>query len=308
MSKELSDVISDEHKRLLTELDPHQRSGPSKSYNTSTATEYSAGEPSRFGFNSSLFRSCRSNWWMSCVAPLIALLCLIAVIVYSHFILHAVKSTEHSGEMKTHNVSRRLEMLSMELDQIANGINRDNKYILTRLESMQEAVRNGVNTQGLANRLNELNGKVDKLLLEQIQTDRRVNLKLEVVQNGINVLKTQLEAERTATGQFSPSDRVALNKLEEDNLSLRSKLDRLQRLLSEKENLKADELRKQIENDKELSPQNRESRNMWDEPADLWHKFTDVIGVHSGCGGVNAQMTWIIGCAFSAFAIHVYRY
>lgn len=308
VSKELSEVISDEHKRLLTELDPQQRASHSKSFNTSTATQYSAGEPLRFAFIRNLFNSCRSNWWASCVVPLIALLCLIAVIIYSNFILHAVKSTEHSGEIKTHNVSRRLDMLSTELSQIGIDFKNDNKYILTRLDNMQEQIRTGVNTQGITNRFKELNGKMDKLLLEQIQTDRRVNLKLDVVQNSINILKTQMEAEHTNEGQFSPSDRIALSKLEDDNNNLRTKLDRLQIILAEKENLKADELRKQIENDQELSPQNREGRNMWEEPADLWHKFTEAIGVDSGCGNVSVNIAWIIVCTFGAYIINIYRY
>lgn len=309
VSKELADVISDEHKRLITELNSQQRPGHSKSFNASTATQYSTDEPVRFGFVRNLLISCRSNWWSSCVAPLIALLCLIAVIIYSNFILHAVKSTEHSGDIKTLNVSRRLDMLNMELNQISEDFKHDNKYILTRLDSVQEKIRTGVNTQGITNRFNELNGKTDKLLLEQIQTDRRVNMKLDVVQNSINMLKTEMEAKRTSDGQFSPGDRAALSKLEDDNNNLRIKLDRLQSLLAEKEHLKADELRKQIENDQELSPQNREGRNMWDESADIWHKFTEAIGVDSGCGGnASAHITWIIACTFGAYIIHIYRY
>lgn len=301
VSKELTEVISGEHKRLLAESD-----SPSRPAHIS---ESSGKRPTESGFRYSLF-----NYWKSkpvyCIGLIIAIFCfiaLIAVLIYSLLTFHAIKSSKSFDEMKTNNVSQRLELLSQQLYQITDGVSDDIKNIKFDLENIRQLIKNGKNSQELLNRLGEISRKEDDLLLEQIQTDRRVNLKLEVLHNGINMLKAQIEsANSSANSQEQTINRMKLDQLEEQNRQLEKKLQHLQTTLVEGRNLNAADLVKQIENDNELSVQTEQSKSVWEEPKELWRKFTDVIGVQSSSVGINAKVEWIFACTISTMIVSIF--
>lgn len=250
-------AITSEHKRLLTALDPHERHD---------AESYLADEHS----TSKLKRRRKFIHPLAGVTCLVAVVTLIVVIVYSHLILNAVHTNANFGSLNINNISQRLDWLNDELHQIANNASRDNRNLRLSLDSMGKSLGNGIKTPDILKRLDDVTHRVDQLLLEQIQTDRRINLKLEVLENSVNILKSQLEADRMSRSQIN-SDDGKQSQLEAQNRQIEAKLTHLKAILDRNANLPPEELRKEIENDSQLAPE--ESKSVWDEAVDHWNKL-----------------------------------
>lgn len=315
VSKELTEVISEEHSRLLSEL------GPRRAYNTSQS---SASAPSTSAVNrhnvsdlsnTETFKSdpagndgyailnyCRSRRSIDYVAAGIALLCLIAVIGYSHFILHAVQKAKFSDEAKTLNVSKGLQMLSQEVNVIAANVNQNQRETRERLDNVRELLRTGLNTKAVGEELRKLTSQMDKLLLEQIQSDRKVDYNSEYLKNELNMLRTQINADSKNLTQLKVHDNDYIRNLEAQNQDLQRKMQHLQKLVANSNNSTAAEIRREIENDRMLTPQSqRQGKNMWD-------KFTNYLGVESAAGDHSARIMYIFSVAFGAIFIQMRRY
>lgn len=222
--------------------------------------------------------------------------------------MNVLHSTENSGSIKTNNITQRIDTLSQELHQISDNTSRDLKNMKLYLENMGKSMGNGVKTQELLNRLGEVSRRSDQLLLEQIQTDRKINLKLEVLQNDINILKTKIEANKTSSSQRKSKDEEKLNQLEERNLELEAKLQHLQTILTKNANLDAGELRKEIENDNELSVQTVEEKTIWEESKALWNKLVDSDGAKSSGVGITTKVICVFASAVTVFIYQMYRF
>lgn len=293
-------VISDERKRLLTQLD-HQGNSSGAAYDISTGDlTIDKHIPSKSKITAATKKVSRC----SIMTAALCLIIIVVTIVYSHLILNAIHSNEYSGEMTINNISQRLDKLSLELHQITDTVIRDNKNIKLDLETLKESIGNSVKTQDVLKRLGEVSRKEDQLLLEQIQTDRKVNLKLEVLQNGINIIKAQIEADKMAKSD----DELKLSQLESENRELESKLEHLRTILSNTSQLDAGELRTQIENDNELSPKTEDVRSIWVETVDLWNKLVKSDSVTSSSVGHTTKVTCILACTMTTFISTVYRF
>ncbi|KAJ6636748.1 putative isoaspartyl peptidase/L-asparaginase [Pseudolycoriella hygida] len=257
VSRELTTAISSEHKRLLTALDSHDRTDL-EGFNV--ADEHS---PTK--------RRQKFKHPIAAVTCFIALVCLIVVIIYSHLILNALHTNEHFGSLNINNISQRLDSLTQELHDIASNVSRDNKNVKVALDNIGRSTSNGIKTQEILNRLGEVVRRGDQLLLEQIQTDRRINLKLEVLDNDISILKTLLKSEKTLDS--NPKITEKQNQLEEQNHRLEAKLQHLQTILNNSPNAKPEELRKEIENDSELTPEKEDPKSIREEAVDLWNRL-----------------------------------
>lgn len=309
VSKDLTDVITTENQRLLTKLVGNpaggsQSSPPRKSAMALTVDEGDALDTPETSFNYKHLAPNRcTGRQLNYIAIGIAVMCLIAVIGYSHFILHAVKKTEFSGEEKTSNVSKGLQQLSRELSNVASTVNQNQRDMHDKMDVLHELLRTGINTRAVTARLNDLTDKLDKLLLEQIQTDRRTDLKLNVLQNEVSMVAAQIEAGlRKNMTQASANQRDGtLEKLRQDNQSLQEKLQHLQRIISNSTNASTVQVRRTIEADPLLTPQSqRQAKNLWD-------KFTMAIGVDSGCGIVSAQIVYVMAMTFAAMLLQFGR-
>lgn len=291
-------VVTNEHKRLLTQLGSHDRSEPHETYTIPDEQSAAIDGKKRTKLVYPKIAT------VLCLISLISLITLIIVIVYSHFILNALHSTEHSGTMKTNNISQRLDWLSEELHQIADNASSDIKTVKLALENMRQSSGNGAKIQEMLNRLGELSRRGDQLLLEQIQTDRKVNLKLEVLQNDINIMKAQND--KVSTMEYKSNDPVKLNQLEERNRYLEDKLQHLQTVLDKGSNLQPDELRKAIENDSELSSSKEEETGIWKESMDYWKQLISSDGGKSSSVGLTTQITFIIACVMITFTAQIF--
>lgn len=198
--------------------------------------------------------------------------------------------------MKTNNISQRLDWLSEELHQIAGNASRDIKTMKLAIENMRQSAGNGAKAQEIFDRLSELNHRGNQMLLEQIQTDRKINLKLEVLQNDINILKAQNDEYKMSTMQNKSIDPEKLNHLIERNRDLEEKLQHLQNVLDKGSNLQPDEMRKIIENDSELSSQKEEEKSIWKESVDYFKQLINSDGVKSSSVGHTAKIMCIVAC------------
>lgn len=244
---------------------------------------------------------------IAAITCLIAVVTLFVVIIYSHLILNAIHSNEYSGSLNINNISQRLDWLNSELHQIAENASRDNKNVKVAMENMGKSMGNGVKTQEILNRLAEVSRRGDQLLLEQIQTDRRINLKLEVVENNINILKTQIEADKNSKAQ-SKGFAEQQNRLEERNRQLETKLQHLETILDKNSKLEPDALRKEIENDSQLAPEPEEAKSISEQAVDIWNKLINSDNSKSSSDGHSAKIVFIIACTVTTFTIQLGRF
>lgn len=315
ITKELTEVICDEHTRLLNEIKPRRQVNTSQVSSASSAaplnplntTELSnadafKSDPDR-GIDFAILDFCRTRRGCEFLAAGIALLCLIAVIGYSHLILHAVQKTENSDQAKTLNVSKGMQMLTQEVNAIAATVNQNQKETREKLEVLREVMRTGLNTKPVGDGLNKLTGQMDKLLLEQIQSDRKVDYKLEYLQNELNMLRTQINADSKNSTQLKRLDNDDnVREMEEQNHILQVKLQRLQNIVANRANATAAQIRTKIENDETLTPQSqRQGKNIWD-------KFTNYLGVESAGTDHSAQIMYICSITFAAVLIQMRRF
>lgn len=235
---------------------------------------------------------------------------LIVVITYSHLILNALHSTNNSGSLYIKNISQRLDWLNDELQQISDNASRDNRNIKLTLENIGKSIGNGVKTQEILTRLGEVTRRGDQLLLEQIQTDRRINLKLEVLENSINILKTQIETDKMSKSQTkfeNPNQLEQQIQLEERNRQLEKKLQHLETILAKNSNLEPDQLRKEIENDSQLAPKAEEERSVREKAFELWNKITSSDKMTSSSSEISPNSFYIIASTVTTFLI-LYRF
>lgn len=230
---------------------------------------------------------------IAAVTCLIAVVILLVVIIYSHLILNALRSNEYSGSLNINNISQRLDSLNDELQQIARNASRDNRNVTLAVESIAKSMGNGTRTQDILNRLSEVGRRGDQLLLEQIQTDRRINLKLEVLENSINILKTHIDAEKMSKSQTKFYDEKQ-SQLEEQNRQLQAKLQHLKTIVDKRPNVEPDQLRKEIENDSELAPTAEEAKSIQEEAVELWNKLTGSGMSESSSGGLSSVRVVLI--------------
>lgn len=309
VSKELTDVIVGESHRLLTKLMNENGAAmgdgarvPPLQRKTESGDTTDASPDTSFNYKRIAQTRCNGRQ-LNYIAIGIALMCLVAIIGYSHFILHALKKTEFSGEEKTLNVSKSMQQLSRNIDNSAAIINQNQRDIQNKLNVLHELLRTGINTKEVSNRLNELTGKLDKLLLEQIQTDRRTDYKLNVLQNEINMVGTQIDAglRKNVTATSADQRDNILAQLKHNNDELQQKLQHLQKIIANNNNTTTAQLRETIENDPLLTPQSQRKA----KSNNLWQQFTNAIGVDSGCGHMTAHTTTplIVALALVAYMI-----
>lgn len=230
---------------------------------------------------------------IAAVTCLIAVVILLVVIIYSHLILNALRSNEYSGSLNINNISQRLDSLNDELQQIARNASRDNRNVTLAVESIAKSMGNGTRTQDILNRLSEVGRRGDQLLLEQIQTDRKINLKLEVLENSINILKTHIDAEKMSKSQTKFYDEKQ-SQLEEQNRQLQAKLQHLKTIVDKRPNVEPDQLRKEIENDSELAPTAEEAKSIQEEAVELWNKLIGSGMSESSSGGLSSVRVVLI--------------
>lgn len=242
---------------------------------------------------------------IAAITCLIAVVTLFVVIIYSHLILNAIHSNEYSGSLNINNISQRLDWLNGELHQITENASRDHKNVKATLENMGKSMGNGIKTQEIINRLGEVSRRGDQLLLEQIQTDRRINFKLEVLENNINILKTQLAADKNSKAQSKIFDEQQ-NQLEERNRQLEKKLQHLEAILDKNAKLEPDQLRKEIENDSQLAPEPEEAKSISEKAVDIWNKLINSDNSKSSSGVHSAKSVFIIAaCTVTIFTIQI---
>ncbi|XP_037052228.1 uncharacterized protein LOC119085829 [Bradysia coprophila] len=232
------------------------------------------------------------------ITCLIAVITLIIVIVYSHLILDAIHSSATS--LNIQNISQRLEVLNDELHQIANNSSRDNKNLRLAVDSVGKSVGNGAKTQDILKRLDDVSHRGDQLLLEQIQTDRRINLKLEVLENSINILKTRIEADKTPKSQTNFFD-DRQSQLEEKNRELEAKLVHLKNILDKSSNATPEALRKEIENDSRLASETEDPKSIREEAVELWNKLINSGSSTSGGVEVSVKIVLIVASTLTTF-------
>lgn len=266
---------------MLTALDSHERSDP-ESYNIAEE-------------NSPAKRRRRRKFVhpIAAITCLIAIVTLIVVIIYSHLILNTLSSSEHFGSLNINNISQRLDWLNDELHEIAVNASRDNKNVKLAVQSVGKSMGNNVQTQDILNRLSEVSRREDQLLLEQIQTDRRINLKLEVLDNSINILKSQIEADQMSKSQTKFYDEKQ-EQLAEQNRQLEARLEHLKTILDKGSNLEPNELREEIENDSQLALAADESQTIREKAVELWNKLTNSKGIESSSGGLSSKIVLIV--------------
>lgn len=233
------------------------------------------------------------------------------VILYSHLILNALHSTENSGSLNIKNISQQLDWLNDELHQIAENASRDNKNVKQTVDNIGKSMGNGLKTQEILTRLGEVTRRGDQLLLEQIQTDRRINLKLEVLENSINILKTQIEADKMSKSQTkleNPHQLEQQIQFEERNRQLETKLQHLEMILAKNSNLEPDQLRKEIEDDSQLAPKGEEEKSVREKAIELWNKMTNSDKITSSGSEISAKCFYIIAGTVTTFVIQIYQF
>lgn len=275
-------------------MDSHERSDP-ESYNIDVNSATNVKRRRKFMHP------------MAAITCLVAVVTLFVVVIYSHLILNAIHSNEFSGSLNINNISQRLDWLNSELHQIADNASRDNKNVKLAVDNIGKSMGNGVKGQEILNRLGEITRRGDQLLLEQIQTDRRINLKLEVVENNINILKKQIEADQNSNAQTKVFDEQQ-NHLEERNRQLETKLQHLESVLNENAKLAPDALRKEIENDSLLAPESEEAKSISEKAADIWNKLTNSEWSKSASGGHSSKIVFTIAGTVAAFLMHIGRF
>lgn len=235
------------------------------------------------------------------ITCLLAAITLIIVIVYSHLILDALKSSANS--LNIHNISQRLDSLNDELHRVATNASRDNKNLRLAVDSVGKSVGNGLKTQDILKRLDDVSHRGDQMLLEQIQTDRRINLKLEVLENSINILKTQIEADRTSKSQTNVFDHRQM-ELEDQNRQLQAKLEHLKNILDK--NGTPEALRKEIENDSQLATATDEPKSVREEAVELWNKLIHSDSSRSGGAAISSVgIVLMVASAVTTFLLQI---
>ncbi len=277
---------------ISSALDPHERPDP-ESYNL--ANEHSTSKGKR-----------RIKY----VHPVVGITCLIAlvtlfvVIIYSHLILNTLHTSANSGSLNINNISQRLDVLNNELQQIANNATRDNRHLKITLDSMGKSMGNGLKTQDILKSLDEVSHRGDQLLLEQIQTDRRINLKLEVLENSINILKTQMESDRKSRSQTQFHDERQ-DQLEEQNRQLEAKLQHLKTIIDKSSNVTPEDLRREIENDSQLVSEKEEPKSIREEAVELWNKLIHSDSSKSSSTISSAKIILIVASVATTFLFRI---
>lgn len=314
VSKELTEVISNENHRLLSKLAGDDAAGSSRGTppRKSNAVGFNGDDVdglvdtpnSSFNYKRITQSQCtgnRLNW----IAITIAFLCLIAVIGYSHFILNAVAKTEYAGSEKTLNVSKSLQQLSNDMENMVGTINQNQRDITNKWSVLHNLLRAGINTNDVTNRLGELTGKIDKLLLEQLQTDRQTDYKLNVLQNEISMVREQIDAglRKNVTDASAHQRDLALAQLKQANDELQAKLQRLQRIVANEKNTSTAQVRDIIVQDPLLSPHSQR------QPKSFWDKVTGSVDdwMTSGGGDVSVHVALIMTATLAAMILQMLR-
>lgn len=277
-----SPAITSEHKRLLTALDL-----PERQDNESCLAD--EPRPAK--------RRKRFIHPIAGVTCFIAVVTLIIVVIYSHLILNALHTNANSGSLNINNISQRLDVLNGELHAIATNSTRDYKNLRLALDGVNKAMGNGARNQDIVKRLDDVSHRGDQLLLEQIQTDRRINLKLEALENSINILKTRIEADGMSASQAKDEKQA---QLEELNRQIEAKLRRLKSIMDKSSNATPEELRRIIENDSELAPE--QSASVWEDALEQWNKLVHSDSSRSSSNAeCSVRVLLVVACTAITF-------
>lgn len=173
------------------------------------------------------------------------------------------------------------------------------------LENMGKSMGNGgYKTQEILNKIGEVGHRTDQLLLEQIQTDRRINLKLEVLENNINILKSQIDADNNSRAHTKVMDDKQ-NQLADRNRELETKLQHLQTILDKGSNLQPDELRREIEDDEALAPSGDEAKSIREKAIDIWNNLIHSDSSKSSSRGYSANTVFVVASTVTMFVIQI---
>lgn len=249
MTKELTEVISDEHKRLLVELHPEVKPYimAGSSSEQPILHDLNDSQPGR-SFAYTALEYGRTRKAREIIPAIIALFCLIAVIVYSQLILNAVKSNELSGGSTVSNVSRTLSILTEGVKRINLDLDNETNKLNRKLDELTNLARNTNSADTIA-RLNTVTKQMDQMMLELVEGNRRGDMKLELLQNAVKMLQLQLDTETEYMRATLSKDQGALNQTVGTNVQLKAQLQRLQTIIANSETVN----QQIIENNRKLN-------------------------------------------------------